>query len=127
MMGAGTCMAKGGGEGGAGLLGAQMAVGMNMMNSVQNQPQGPQFTPPHQQAGAPSAQASAPTAAGGKVSCPKCNASVPMGKFCQECGGPLAAAPAKKFCTGCGIEIGAAKFCANCGTPAPGPAPGGAV
>ena len=122
MMGAGQGMAKGGGEGGAGLLGAQMAVGMNMMNSVQNQPQGPQFTPPHQQAGAAGslgAQASAPTAAGGKVSCAKCNASVPMGKFCQECGGPLAAAPTKKFCTGCGVEIGAAKFCANCGTPAP--------
>jgi hypothetical protein len=119
MMGAGTGMAKGGGEGGAGLLGAQMAVGMNMMSSVQNQPQGPQFTPTHMQPGAPVAQASGPTAAGGNVSCPKCKASVPMGKFCQECGGPLAAAPAKKFCTGCGIEIGAAKFCANCGTPAP--------
>ena len=44
---------------------------------------------------------------------------MPMGKFCQECGGPLAAVAAKKFCTGCGSEVTAAKFCANCGTPAP--------
>ena len=52
------------------------------------------------------------------VACPKCNASVPMGKFCSECGTTLAVAPAKKFCSGCGVETGAAKFCANCGTPA---------
>jgi len=42
-----------------------------------------------------------------------------MGKFCAECGTPLAA-PGKKFCTGCGSEIGVAKFCANCGRPGPG-------
>jgi membrane protease subunit (stomatin/prohibitin family) len=125
MVGAGQGMAKGGGEGGGGgMLGAQMAVGMGMMGSMANQPQGPQFTPPHlQQAGyqTPGPQATAPTAAGGKVACPKCNASVPVGKFCAECGSPLSLAPAKKFCTGCGVEIGTAKFCANCGTPAPAP------
>ena len=120
MIGAGQGMAQGGGEGGgAGMLGAQMAVGMGMMNSMGNQPQGPQFTPAHQQPQQPMAQATAPTAAGGKVACPKCNAAVPAGKFCSECGGVLAAAPAKKFCTGCGVEIGTAKFCASCGTPAP--------
>jgi membrane protease subunit (stomatin/prohibitin family) len=120
MMGAGQGMAKGGdGGGGAGMLGAQMAVGMGMVNSMQGQPQGPQFTPPHMQPQQPAAQATAPTAAGGSVACPKCHASVPAGKFCQECGTPLALAPAKKFCTGCGAETGAAKFCANCGTPAP--------
>lgn len=129
MIGAGQGMSKGGGEGGgAGMLGAQMAVGMGMMGSMANQPQGPQFTPPHLQQ--PGPQPAAPTAAGGKVACPKCNASVPVGKFCAECGTPLAVAPAKHFCTGCGVEIGTAKFCANCGTPAqaaPGPqAPGGA-
>jgi membrane protease subunit (stomatin/prohibitin family) len=119
MIGAGQGMSKGGGEGGgAGMLGAQMAVGMGMVNSMQNQPQGPQFTPPHQQPQQPMAQAAAPTAAGGTVACPKCHANVPVGKFCQECGGALAVAPAKKFCTGCGAEMGA-KFCANCGTPAP--------
>jgi predicted amidophosphoribosyltransferase len=41
-----------------------------------------------------------------------------MGKFCQECGNPLAA-PARKFCTGCGTELHGAKFCANCGATAP--------
>jgi membrane protease subunit (stomatin/prohibitin family) len=119
MIGAGQGMAQGGGDGGgAGMLGAQMAVGMGMMNSMQHQPQGPQFTPAHMQPQQPAAQPAAPTAAGGKVACPKCNASVPMGKFCQECGGPLNVAPAKKFCSGCGAETGTAKFCANCGTPA---------
>jgi membrane protease subunit (stomatin/prohibitin family) len=129
MIGAGQGMAHGGGDGGgAGMLGAQMAVGMGMMNSMGNQPQGPQFTPPHlqpQQAGMQGgAQATAPTTAGGKVTCPKCSASVPLGKFCSECGTTLAAVPAKKFCTGCGAEIGTAKFCASCGTPAPVAAPG---
>ena len=106
--------------GGAGMLGAQAAVGMGMMNMMHNQPQGPQFTPPNLQP-QPNAQPSAPTAAGGKVSCPKCSAQVPLGKFCAECGTVLAAAPAKKFCTTCGVEIGVAKFCANCGTPAGAP------
>jgi membrane protease subunit (stomatin/prohibitin family) len=119
MMGAGEGMAKG--EGGAGVagVGAQMAVGMGMANMMHGQPQGPQFTPPHLQHQQPAAQPSAPTAAGGRTSCPKCSAQVPVGKFCAECGTSLAA-PAKKFCTGCGSEIGVAKFCANCGTPAPG-------
>jgi hypothetical protein len=122
MMGAGQGMAKGGGEGGAGMLGAQAAVGMGMMGMMNNQPQGPQFTPPH--APAHDAQPTAQTAAGGKSTCTKCGASVPAGKFCAECGTPLAAAPAKKFCTGCGVETGTAKFCANCGTPVGAPAAG---
>ncbi|MFO0757635.1 MAG: SPFH domain-containing protein [Byssovorax sp.] len=123
MMGAGEGMAKGGANAGVAGLGAQMAVGVGMANMMQPgaYPQGPQFTPPHmQQPQPPMGQPTAPTAAGGKVACPKCAASVPVGKFCAECGTPLAVAPAKKFCTGCGSEIGAAKFCANCGTPAPG-------
>jgi hypothetical protein len=124
MMGAGQGMAKGGGEGGAGLLGAQAAVGMGMMNMMTGQPQGPQFTPPHMAPQQAAAQPTAQTAAGGKATCAKCGASVPVGKFCAECGAPMAAAPAKKFCTGCGAEIGTAKFCANCGTPAGAPAAG---
>ena len=129
MIGAGQGMAKGGGEGGgAGMIGAGAAVGMGMMNNMMGGPQGPQFTPAHMQPQQPGAQPSAPTAAGGNVTCPKCHASVPMGKFCAECGTVLAAAPAKRFCTGCGIEIGGAKFCAGCGTPGPvaGSAPAGA-
>ena len=120
MIGAGQGMAQGGDGGGAGMIGAGAAVGMGMMNNMMGQqPQGPQFTPPHLQPQAPAAQPTAQTAAGGRVSCGKCNASVPAGKFCQECGSPLAVAPPKKFCTGCGMETGVAKFCANCGTPAP--------
>jgi membrane protease subunit (stomatin/prohibitin family) len=119
MIGAGEGMAKGGGEGGVALLGAQAAIGVGMMGGMGGQPgAAPQFTPPHLQPPQAATQQSAPTAAGGKVSCPKCNASVPMGKFCSECGTTLAIAPAKKFCSGCGVETGAAKFCANCGTPA---------
>ncbi len=125
MIGAGQGMAHGGADAGVAGLGAQAAIGMGMANMMnqQNQPQGPQFTPTHQQPQAPTAQPSAPTSAGGKVPCPKCNASVPMGKFCSECGATLAA-PGKKFCTGCGSEIGSAKFCANCGTPANAPVGG---
>ncbi len=117
MMGAGEGMAKGGANAGVAGLGAQMAVGVGMagMMAPGAQGMGPQFTPPHMQA--QQGQPTAPTAAGGKANCPKCNASVPVGKFCAECGTPMAVAPAKKFCTGCGSETGAAKFCANCGTP----------
>ncbi len=93
MMGAGEGMAKGGGNAGVAGLGAQMAVGMgmgNMMAGAQPQGQPPQFVPPYQQHGGPPSgqNPSAPTAAGGKVSCPKCSAAVPMGKFCAECGTP---------------------------------------
>lgn len=114
LVGAGQGMAEGGG--GAGV--PQMAVGMGMMGYLQHsmgQPAGPQFPAPQ---GAP--MQAAPTAAGGQVSCGKCNAQVPPGKFCQECGSPLAVAPPKRFCTGCGTEIGQARFCSGCGTPAPG-------
>jgi membrane protease subunit (stomatin/prohibitin family) len=118
MIGAGQGMAKGGGEGGVGMLGAQAAVGMGMMGGMAGAGGGaPQFTPAHQQQPPPGP--AQPTAAGGKVQCGKCNANVPVGKFCQECGTPMAVAPAKKFCTGCGSDLGVAKFCANCGTPAP--------
>lgn len=119
MIGAGQGMATGAGGGGLGGAGAEMAVGFGMAQVMaQNamNPTGPQFT------GAPRGApvAVAPTAAGGLVGCPKCAAQVPLGKFCRECGTPLAVAPAKRFCTGCGVETGAAKFCAECGTPQPG-------
>ncbi|HKQ71632.1 MAG TPA: SPFH domain-containing protein, partial [Polyangiaceae bacterium] len=107
MMGAGEGMAKGGGESGIAGMGAQMAVGMGMAGWMQ------QSAPQH--AVAPPPQA----APGGKIDCPKCAASVPTGKFCQECGSALVVA--KRFCTGCGTELASAKFCSNCGTQAPGP------
>jgi membrane protease subunit (stomatin/prohibitin family) len=72
--------------------------------------QAPQFTP-----------------GGAMTTCAKCNARQPGGKFCAECGGPLA--QAKKFCSNCGLETApGAKFCANCGTsalPAAGGPPSG--
>jgi membrane protease subunit (stomatin/prohibitin family) len=110
MMGAGQGMAEHGVGGGVAGMGAQMAVGMGVGNAMAGafqQQQPPQF---QQQ------QPQFPPSAGGQVSCPKCNARQPGGKFCAECGSPLAAQ--KKFCTGCGQEVGA-KFCANCGTAAP--------
>ncbi len=46
--------------------------------------------------------------------CPHCGAASTGGKFCGECGKPLAGA--KKFCTECGKEIEAGiKFCPECG------------
>ena len=60
-------------------------------------------------------------AAANLVSCHACNARVPPGKFCAECGTTLA--PQKKKCTGCGVDLQAgSKFCAECGTPANAPA-----
>jgi hypothetical protein len=49
------------------------------------------------------------------VQCPHCQASNSGGKFCAECGKPLAAA--KAHCTQCGAEMKPqARFCAECGT-----------
>jgi len=126
MIGAGEGMAEGGGNAGVAGTAAQMAVGMGMAGVMaQNmaRPQGPQFPapgmmPPQGQVAPVAAppQAAAPTAAAGLTRCPKCGASVPFGRFCAECGGPLAV-PQKRFCAACGAEV-AGKFCANCGTPA---------
>jgi membrane protease subunit (stomatin/prohibitin family) len=112
MMGAGQGMAAHGVEGGVAGAGIQMAMGIQMANAMAGAQGGPavQANPPPQ------------FTPGGLVVCGKCNAKQPGGKFCAECGGPLA--QPKKFCTGCGQElIGPAKFCANCGTPAGAPAP----
>ena len=113
MMGAGEGMkAYGVGEGGVAGAGMQMAIGVGMANQMSGamgggggggggqQAQAPQFTP-----------------GGAMTTCGKCNTRQPGGKFCAECGGPLA--QAKKFCSNCGLETAAAaKFCANCGTSA---------
>ena len=51
--------------------------------------------------------------------CPSCGQESGGGKFCQSCGGVLAAADsAKKFCGNCGSQLTGAKFCGECGTPA---------
>src|ERR1019366_3474633 len=112
MMGAGQGMAEHGVGGGVAALGAQMAIGAGMGGAMSgafgqqpqfggqapNAPQQPNFAAP-------------PVAATGlQVTCAACKAQQPGGKFCAECGGPLA--QPKKFCAGCGGELGvAAKFC----------------
>ncbi|MDD5307189.1 MAG: SPFH domain-containing protein [Deltaproteobacteria bacterium] len=133
MMGAGEGMAQGGGEGGGGnamLGGAALGVGFGMANMFQQQahaapqqggpqapagyPQGPQAPPAP---GALSGAASAPgqATAGGGVTCPGCGKVVAPGKFCAECGKPLAVGP--KFCANCGAKLAeGAKFCPECGT-----------
>ncbi|HEX3769857.1 MAG TPA: SPFH domain-containing protein [Polyangiaceae bacterium] len=112
IIGAGKGMAEHGvGGGGVAGLGAQMAVGMGMGNVMAGG-----FAPP----------VPAPTFSPGgtQVTCGKCGAKQPGGKFCAECGGPLVAQ--KKFCSGCGVEMGAtAKFCSGCGTPAVAPGAAG--
>lgn len=112
MIGAGQGMAQGGGGGEGGgpmMAGAGFGVGVGMAQMMgQGMMQGQQ--PPQQQQ--QQQQAKAPT---GPVTCPQCNATVPGGKFCAECGGSLV--PKERFCPACGAK-GApnAKFCAECGT-----------
>src|ERR1700733_1171998 len=115
LMGAGQGMdAHGVGDGLAG-AGASMAVGVGMGNMMAGAMAGqqPQFTPGGGGGGAAAQPQFSP--GGTQVTCAKCNTKQPGGKFCADCGSPLAAQ--KKFCTGCGGEVAAAgKFCANCGT-----------
>ncbi len=131
MIGAGEGMAEGGGgEGGGGnamLGGAALGVGFGMANMfgqqqgapAQNQAgQGfPQGQPGQGQPGALQGDAtpSGQPSSGGTVTCGECQKAVAPGKFCAECGKPLAAAP--KFCSNCGVKLlEQAKFCPECGT-----------
>jgi membrane protease subunit (stomatin/prohibitin family) len=112
VIGAGQGMAAHGVGGGIAGLGAQMAVGVGMGNAMAG--------------GMQPAVAAAPTPTfspgGTQVTCGKCGAKQPGGKFCADCGAPLVAQ--KKFCSGCGVEMASgAKFCANCGTAVAGASP----
>jgi hypothetical protein len=111
LIGAGKGMEAHGVGGGIAGLGAQMAVGLGMGNAM---------------AGGMGPAAPAPTFSPGgtQVTCGKCGAKQPGGKFCADCGSALVAQ--KKFCSGCGTELLAgAKFCPNCGTAAAAVAPTG--
>jgi len=113
VIGAGQGMAAHGVGGGVAGLGAQMAVGVGMGNVMAAGMQ-PQVAAP------PPAPTFSP--GGTQVTCGKCGAKQPGGKFCADCGTPLVAQ--KRFCSGCGVEMAAgAKFCANCGTSATSAAP----
>lgn len=113
MMQAGEGMAKGGdgggGGGGGALAGAGLGMGMAMASQMMN-PQQPQQQP---QVNAPQSGMST-----SQVTCGSCSAQVSPGKFCAECGKPLAAA-GPKFCSNCGSAT-SGKFCGECGTAAPG-------
>ncbi len=110
MRGAGSGMAHGGGNTGMAGLAAQVAVGAAVGGGLAGQmiPGRP---------GAPVVGAGIIAPAAGLVACHACQAQVPPGRFCAECGATLAA-PAKKSCANCGVELApGAKFCAECGTP----------
>ncbi|MBK8171887.1 MAG: SPFH domain-containing protein [Sandaracinaceae bacterium] len=118
MIGAGQGMAKGGGEGGGAMMtGAGLGVGMGMAQAFQQQQyQQQQNNQQQQHGGGGGAAPAAP--AGALVACPACNAQVPPGKFCQECGGGLS--PKPKLCASCGTQgVPTARFCAGCGTAYP--------
>jgi membrane protease subunit (stomatin/prohibitin family) len=120
MMSAGDAMKNPGMGGGGGggwnnplMAGAGLGVGVafagQMASSVhpQQQPQQPAPGIPGagQQAGGP-----------GAVTCAKCGHQVAPGKFCADCGAPMAAA-GPKFCSNCGQQVAAGgKFCSGCGT-----------
>jgi len=113
MLGAGQGMAKGGES--TGMVGAGAGLGMGYAMA---QMYGQQFQPGMQPGGQPGMGAPVPVApqAGGMVACPGCNARVPAGKFCAECGGSLAP-PQPRPCPACQTVIPpGGKFCANCGT-----------
>jgi membrane protease subunit (stomatin/prohibitin family) len=93
----------GGGAAGAGVgMGAGLGMGMVMANTM-----GQAMSPQAQQAAVPAAAAGAAA----MVTCPSCGKSVVDGKFCPECGKPLAT-----LCPACGKPVPAGgKFCPSCG------------
>jgi membrane protease subunit (stomatin/prohibitin family) len=120
MLGAGQGMAKGGEGGGAMQGGAGLGMGFAMaqmftQNVQQQHPQQAGYPP---QQGGPPQQGyppQPPPQAGAMVSCPGCQANVPPGRFCAECGTSLAP-PQPKACPGCNtVAAPGTKFCANCG------------
>lgn len=128
MRGAGAGLAQGGGNTGLTGLGAQVAAGAvvgtgiaGAMGGFGGMGGGAAPAAMAGMAGAAMGAVAGGGAAANLVSCHACNARVPPGKFCAECGTTLA--PQKKKCTGCGVDLQAgSKFCAECGTPANAPA-----
>ena len=111
MIGAGKGMAKGGGDANVAGLGAQMAMGVGMAGMFQQGFQAPQY------------QRVQPQQQGGSVQCTGCGSMNGGGKFCANCGKPLAPPqPTGGFCSNCGNGLApGAKFCANCGHQAAAP------
>jgi hypothetical protein len=105
------------------MAGAGLGLGVAFAGQMANAGQaGPPQTPAPgiPGAGGGMAPGGAPTAGGaGAITCGKCGHQVAPGKFCADCGAPLAA-PGPKFCSNCGGQMpGGAKFCSGCGTAVP--------
>ena len=101
MLGAAEGMSKGGEGGGAALQGAGLGIGFGMAQQAFQQRPG----------GAPAPMPVAAAPAGG-ITCANCG-TVGSGKFCANCGQPLAAS---RKCAECGTDLApGAKFCGNCG------------
>jgi membrane protease subunit (stomatin/prohibitin family) len=113
MVNAGEGMAKGGGGGGA-MDGAGLGLGFAMAGQMMNTFQNPGGQQGQGQAPQPNTPQTGMNA--NMVTCGGCNASVPTGKFCAECGAGLEAA-GPKFCSNCGQAVDG-KFCSGCGTSA---------
>lgn len=90
---------EGGGAAGAGVgMGAGLGMGMAMANMMGQSM--------HAGAGQGGGTSAVP-----RVTCGSCGASVPEGRFCPECGKPLA-----EMCPGCNNPVSSgARFCPNCG------------
>ena len=114
MLGAGQGMAQGGDGAGLAGMGAQLAVGMGMAGAMNQGFAAPQYQRP------------AAPPPGQQLQCTKCGGMNAGGKFCSNCGGPLAPPqPQGGFCSNCGNQLAAgAKFCANCGQQQAPPAGG---
>ncbi len=117
-------MGKGGGGGGIAAQGMGLGMGatfgmmmpgmiQNSMNQPQQQQQ--QHYPNQQQQQPQQPQQQIPPQQAQGTPCPKCqNAVPPGGKFCMNCGNPMAAPK----CVKCAQDLTpGAKFCMNCGTP----------
>jgi membrane protease subunit (stomatin/prohibitin family) len=100
-MGDAAASGAGGGAAGAGVgMGAGLGMGMVMANQMGNAM--------NQQSGGGGGASSAPEPT---VVCPSCGKNVRDGRFCPECGKPLA-----EVCSGCGTPVpSGSRFCNNCG------------
>ena len=113
--GAAKGLAKGGGQGGSSLLdGAGLGLGFQLGNQLTNN-SGQASQGGVQLPGDRNSAVATQTSPALTVECGACGANVAPGKFCSECGTPLA--EKKKFCSECGSAV-SGKFCSECGTPA---------
>lgn len=117
MVNAGEGMAKGGGGGGGGgaMQGAGLGLGFAMAGQMMQGFQNP-GQPQQNQPGNPQTNTPATAMTANMVTCTGCKVSVPVGKFCAECGTAIEVA-GPKFCSNCGKPVDG-KFCSDCGTSA---------